>query len=100
MYKKQYFVYILASKRNGTLYIGVMNNLLRRVREHKDGKIEGFTKKYRVKMLVYYEQGGYVVSVLNREKQLKKWERKWKLDLIEKMNPEWKDLYYELGGMQ
>ena len=98
MSERQYFVYILASKRNGTLYIGVTNNLLRRVWEHKNGKIDGFTKKYKVHMLVYYEQGGYVVGALDREKQLKKWERKWKLELIEENNPEWKDLYYELGG--
>jgi putative endonuclease len=98
MYNKQYFVYILASKRNGTLYIGVTNNLLRRVWEHKNGIIGGFTKKYKVHMLVYYEQGEYVIGIINREKQLKKWNRKWKLELIEKTNPEWKDLYYELGG--
>jgi len=95
---RQYFIYILASKRNGTLYIGVTNNLLRRVWEHKNGTIGGFTKKYKVNMLVYYEQGSYVIGALDREKQLKKWERKWKLDLIEKMNPEWKDLYYGLKG--
>jgi putative endonuclease len=96
---RQYFVYILASKRNGTLYIGVTNNLLRRVWEHKNGKINGFTKKYKVHMLVYYEQGSYIVGALDREKQMKKWERKWKLKLIEEMNPEWKDLYYDLGGV-
>jgi putative endonuclease len=96
MRNRQFFVYILASKRNGTLYIGVTNNLLRRVREHKQGIIKGFTKKYKVHMLVYYEQGKYVIGAFDREKQIKKWNRKWKLELIEKMNPEWNDLYYEL----
>ena len=93
---KQYFVYILASKRNGTLYIGVTNDLLRRVQEHKTGAVEGFSKRYGLSMLVHYEQTEGVQGALMREKQLKKWERKWKLRLIEETNPDWKDLYEEL----
>jgi len=90
---KSYYVYILASRRNGTLYIGITNSLLRRVYEHKEGLINGFTKKYDVNNLVYYEQFDDVNSAIQFEKKLKKWNRKWKLDLIEKENPEWKDLY-------
>ncbi|MEK7170357.1 MAG: GIY-YIG nuclease family protein [Patescibacteria group bacterium] len=91
-----YCVYILASQRNGTLYIGVTSNLPKRVYEHKNGEIEGFTKKYRVHILVYYECGERIGAAIAREKQLKKWNRKWKLNLIEKENPEWRDLYREL----
>lgn len=93
---KDYFIYILASKKNGTLYIGVTNNLKRRVYEHKEGIIEGFTKEYNVKDLVYFETTSDVKSAIEREKQLKKWERKRKLDLIEIDNPDWIDLYYNL----
>ncbi len=89
---KNYYVYILASKRNGTLYIGVTNNLERRVYEHKTNTIRGFTSKYNVHQLVYYEQTTDINSALQREKQLKKWNRKWKLALIEKDNPNWNDL--------
>lgn len=89
---KNYYVYILASKRNGTLYIGVTNDLPRRVYEHKTKKVEGFTKRYTIGTLVYYEQTSDVRSALAREKQLKNWHRKWKLDLIEKDNPQWKEL--------
>ena len=93
MYKeKNYFVYILASKRNGTLYIGVTSNLMKRLYEHKFGTIAGFTKEYQVHDLVYYEMTSDVNAALTREKQLKKWKRAWKLELIEKMNPEWNDL--------
>ncbi len=90
-----YFVYILASRRNGTLYIGVTNNLQRRVYEHKMELIEGFTKKYKVKILVYFEETNNIYSALEREKQLKKWNRRWKIRLIEENNPNWKDLYEE-----
>jgi len=93
---KQYFVYILSSKRNGTLYVGVTNDLIRRIYEHKNDVNEGFTKEYRVHTLVYYEIYDYIEDALNREKQLKWWKRKWKLELIEKSNPDWKDLYNEL----
>ncbi|HHS14507.1 MAG TPA: GIY-YIG nuclease family protein [bacterium] len=89
---KQYFVYILASQRNGTLYIGVTNDLIKRVYQHKNNIIKGFTDKYKVHHLVYYETTGDIESAIQREKQLKKWNRKWKLELIEKMNPEWNDL--------
>ena len=81
---KQYFVYILASKKNGTLYIGVTNDLIRRVYEHKEGIIEGFTKKYNIKNLVYYEIHTDINEAIKREKALKKWKRDWKIELIEK----------------
>lgn len=90
-----WFTYILASKKNGTLYIGVTNNIGRRVYEHKQWYNEGFTKKYRIKILVYYESFSSIVDAIHREKQLKKWNRKWKIALIEKNNPEWKDWYQE-----
>jgi putative endonuclease len=89
---KTYHVYIMASGRNGTLYIGVTNDLIRRVQEHKDGIVEGFTKQYGVKNLVFYEETNDVLSAIEREKQLKKWNRLWKLRLIEERNPDWKDL--------
>ena len=91
-----YFIYILASKRNGTLYIGVTRDLIRRIYEHKNDLIEGFTKEYGVHYLVYYESVSDVYSAISREKQMKKWLRRWKIELIEKNNPEWKDLYFDL----
>jgi putative endonuclease len=94
---KNYYVYILASKKNGTLYIGITNDLIRRVYEHKNMIIKGFTSKYNVHQLVYYEQTSDIQSAILREKQLKKWKRKWKLNLIEKMNPQWKDLYIDIA---
>ncbi len=93
---KYYYVYILASKRDGTLYIGVTNDLLRRVYEHKNSLVDGFTKKYSVNILVYFEQTTDVYSAIVREKCIKKWNRLWKRRLIEKENPEWKDLSLEL----
>ena len=93
---KFYFVYILASKRNGTIYIGVTSNLPKRIWEHKNNLVEGFTKKYNVHNLVYFEQTENVNSALLREKQLKKWKREWKIELIEKDNPQWKDLYEKI----
>ncbi len=96
--KKSYYVYILASKKNGTLYIGVTNNLIRRVFEHKKKYTKGFTKKYKVDKLVYFEQTESIASAIGREKQLKTWLRKWKIELIDSFNPEWNDLYYEYGG--
>ncbi len=89
---KTYYVYILASKRNGTLYIGVTSNLMKRIYEHKNKLIDGFTKKYNIDKLVYFEQTKDIKSAITREKQLKKWNRKWKLELIEKTNPNWDDL--------
>jgi putative endonuclease len=96
--KNTYYVYILASRRNGTLYIGVTNNLLRRVYEHKKKIVKGFTSKYKVDKLVYFEQTDDVHSALAREKKLKKYNRSWKLKMIENFNPNWNDLYYEFGG--
>jgi putative endonuclease len=93
---KTYYVYILASKRNGTLYIGVTNDLIRRIYEHKDNLVPGFTDKYGVHKLVYYERVDDIQSAIEREKQLEKWSRRWKLQLIESANPYWKDLYDEL----
>ncbi len=90
------YVYILASKRNGTLYIGVTNNITRRVWEHKQGLAEGFTRKYKVHALVYVECFERIDEAIYREKQLKEWKRIWKLELIEKCNPEWNDLYETL----
>ncbi len=92
---KRYWVYILCSKRNGTLYIGVTNDLLRRVYEHKNGLVEGFTKENDVHQLVYMEEHSEIEQAILREKRLKKWERAWKVRLIEEFNPEWRDLYYE-----
>jgi len=89
---REYFVYILANRKNGTLYIGVTNDLERRVSEHKHHLIKGFTYKYDIIKLVYFEETGDINVALQREKNLKKWNRKWKLELIEKDNPEWKDL--------
>ncbi len=94
--EKYYYVYILASKRNGTLYIGVTGDLTQRVFIHKSNVVDGFTKKYGVHKLVYYEQGTDVMAALEREKQVKKWRRAWKLRLIEENNPEWRDLYNDI----
>ncbi len=89
-------MYILASQRHGTLYVGVTNDLIRRVYEHKMGVIEGFTKRYHLDQLVYFEDTGDVSAAIARERQVKKWRRAWKIKLIEKDNPEWKDTYYDL----
>jgi putative endonuclease len=89
-------VYILASHKNGTLYIGVTNNLVQRIWRHKNGYFEGFTKKYEVHLLVYYEIHKSRGSAICREKQLKEWHRKWKIRLIQSVNPYWKDLYDEI----
>lgn len=86
----------MASKRNGTLYVGVTDDLIRRVYEHKTNVVEGFTEKYRVHKLVYWEQSDSVESALQREKQLKRWNRQWKIALIEKENSNWKDMYEQL----
>ena len=94
--EKQPAVYILASKYNGTLYIGVTSNLIQRIWQHKNDLVHGFTEKYAVHFLVYYELHEQMLSAIEREKQLKKWNRQWKIDLIEKTNPAWKDLWAEL----
>ena len=98
MDNRHYYVYILASKKNGTLYIGVTNELVKRVYEHKSKMIRGFSKKYGVDKLVFFEETRDVLSALEREKQLKKWRRNWKIELIEKTNPEWHDLYPQIVG--
>jgi len=90
---KSYYVYILASQRNGTLYVGVTSDLLRRICEHKSRLAEGFTAKYHVHRLVYFEQCESAEAAILREKQIKNWHRPWKLRLIEESNPEWRDLY-------
>ena len=90
-------VYILASRRNGTLYIGVTNDLSRRVYEHRTKAVPGFTSRYNVTILVWYEHYDYVNDALAREKSLKRWRREWKLKLIEDFNPEWRDLYNDLN---
>jgi putative endonuclease len=95
---KQYYVYILASDRNGTLYIGVTSHLIKRAYDHGSGPIDGFTKKYRVHRLVHYEITNDINSAIVREKQLKSWNRKWKIDLIERANPQWEDLYPSITG--
>lgn len=92
MMSKTYYVYILASSRNGTLYIGVTNNLMRRMFEHKHDLLSSFTKKYAIHQLAYYETTNSVDAAILREKQIKNWNRVWKLRLIEKQNPFWKDL--------
>lgn len=91
-------VYLLASQRNGTLYIGVTSNLIQRIWQHREGLAEGFTKKYGVKTLVWYEQHVTMESAIAREKALKKWNRAWKLKLIEETNPQWLDLWPEING--
>ena len=91
-----YWVYILASKPGGTLYVGVTNNLIRRVYEHREGLAESFTKRYGVKMLVYFEAHETIEAALQREKNIKHWSREWKVDLIIAGNPGWHDLYDEI----
>ena len=90
------FVYIMASKRHGTLYIGVTSNLVERVTRHKEGHGSAFVKKYNVTMLVWFEEWALMTDAIQRETSLKRWPRKWKIELIEKVNPEWCDLYYDL----
>ncbi|HEY5046818.1 MAG TPA: GIY-YIG nuclease family protein [Rhizomicrobium sp.] len=95
---RRYFVYILASRRNGTLYIGVTNNIIRRTWGHREGLIPGFTKKYGVKLLVHYEVFENVWAAIQRETRLKKWKREWKMSLIQQTNLEWNDLYESLSA--
>ena len=90
---KTYWVYILASRPRGTLYVGVTNNLIRRIYEHRERLADGFTKEHSVKMLVYYEQHATAMTAIQREKNIKHWSRAWKIDLIRSMNPQWRDLW-------
>ncbi|MBW2032233.1 MAG: GIY-YIG nuclease family protein [Deltaproteobacteria bacterium] len=90
--EKQFYVYLLASKRNGTLYIGVTSDLVKRLWQHKNKMVEGFTEKYNVNRLVYYETHANAENAITREKQMKKWRRAWKIRLIEEKNPYWKDM--------
>ena len=94
----QYYVYILASRPHGTLYIGVTNDLLRRVHEHREGLVDGFTKTHGVKCLVYYEPHKDIQQAIQREKTMKHWSRAWKIALIERDNPQWVDLWDGLSG--
>jgi putative endonuclease len=96
MKEHNYYVYILTRQRNSVFYVGITNDLVRRVYEHKEGLIDGFTKKYNVKMLVYYEHTEDIFEAIHREKLIKKWSRKIKVDAIERMNREWRDLYFDL----
>ena len=93
---RQYYVYILSNLNNNVLYIGVTNNLIRRAYEHKNKLVEGFSKRYNLTKLVYYETTEIIESAIEREKQLKNWHRDWKINLINKFNPEWNDLSEEL----
>ncbi|MEO1243034.1 MAG: GIY-YIG nuclease family protein [Pseudomonadota bacterium] len=95
--EKTYFTYLMASARNGTLYVGVTGDLARRIWEHKTDVHDGFTKTYGVHMLVWYETFPYIFDAIQREKTIKKWPRQWKLNLIEKDNPDWRDLYETLN---
>ena len=90
---KTFYVYMLASAKNGTLYIGVTSNLVKRIWEHREGLADGFTKQHNVKQLVWFESHMDVVAAITREKQLKKWNREWKINLIQATNPEWRDFY-------
>ena len=93
-----YFVYIMASQRHGTLYVGVTNNLIRRVYEHREKITPGFTSKYNVNRLVWFDQTDNIEAAIQHEKRLKHWQRAWKIEMIEKANPEWEDLYLSLLG--
>lgn len=95
---KQPAVYILASQKNGTLFIGVTSDLIKRIWEHKNDLVEGFTQQYKVHQLVYFEQHQDMLAAITREKQLKKWNRDWKLALIEKSNPDWRYLWGDIVG--
>jgi putative endonuclease len=91
-----YFVYVLASRRNGTLYVGVASDLTKRVQEHREGLVPGFTLRHGVKTLVYWELHRDIDEAILREKRIKRWQRKWKLELIESSNPQWRDLWPDL----
>ena len=91
-----YWVYMLASRPGGTLYVGVTNDLIRRAYEHREGQARGFTKKYKVSMLVYFEAHDAIATALQREHNIKHWSREWKIDLIVSINPQWRDLYDDI----
>ena len=94
----QYFVYIMTNKSNGVLYVGITNDLIKQCYEHKNNIVAGFTKKYHLHKLVYFEDTSDINEAITREKRLKKWHRQWKLDLINQFNPSWKDLYLDITG--
>ncbi len=94
--EKTFYVYMLASARNGTLYLGVTSDLVKRIWEHREGLFEGFTKKYGVKNLVWFEVHFEAMAAITREKQLKKWNRDWKINMIQQGNPDWRDLYEDI----
>lgn len=94
---KIFWVYIMTNKPYGTLYIGITNDLARRAYEHREGMIKGFTKKHGLKMLIWYAEFSTAVDAISYEKRIKKWRRDWKKQLIEKLNPEWRDLYEDLN---
>jgi len=96
--ERAFCVYMLASGRNGTLYVGVTSNLVQRVWQHREGFVEGFTREYGVKTLVWFEQHESAESAIAREKQIKKWNREWKIRLVETENPYWNDRYPEIAG--
>ena len=98
MGERLYCTYIMASRRNGTLYVGVTGDLVRRVGEHREGVVAGFTRQYRVKHLAWYEPHEDVAAAILREKQIKEWKRAWKIELIEAMNPDWRDLWFDIAG--
>ena len=94
---RSYWVYLLASRPRGTLYVGVTNNLVRRVIEHREGLVDGFTRDYGVKLLVYYEEHATAMAAIQRVKNIKHWSRAWKIDLIRSMNPAWRDLHDDIA---
>ena len=94
--EKAFYVYLFASQKNGTLYTGFTSDLVKRVWEHREGVVEGFTSKYGVKDLVWFEDHDNAISAITREKQLKKWNREWKINLIQQENPTWRDLYADI----
>jgi putative endonuclease len=96
MQEHNYYIYILTKERNSTFYVGVTNDLIRRVYEHKEGLIKGFTQKYNINKLVYYEHAEDIYEAIKKEKVIKKWKRSTKMFAIERMNPDWRDLYFEL----
>jgi putative endonuclease len=94
---KSYWVYIVASRPRGTLYVGMTNDLVRRIYEHREGFVEGFTKEHRVKLLDHYEQHATAIAAIQRVKNIKHWSRKWKVDLIRSFNADWRDLWKDIA---